>query len=103
MEQTNRTQQYAHLLYTQQWSFLGSVMTPSEGTKWFSAIAGLSSLVCTCAATIVRSLANSIGLIGLIFGTAATLTMSLILSDQAYALSQKVRNSLNESYISNLE
>ena len=78
-------------------------MTPSEGTKWFSAIAGLSSLVCTCAATIVHSLANSIGLIGLIFGTAATLTMSLILSDQAYALSQKVRNSLNESYISNLE
>jgi ATP/ADP translocase len=81
---------YAHLLYSQQWSFLGSVMTPSEGTKWFAAIAGLSSLVCTCTATIVHTLALHIGLLGLIGGTCVTLTISLLLADQAYAISEKV-------------
>lgn len=87
---------YAHLLYTQQWSFLGSVMTPSEGTKWFSTIAGLSSLVCTFTATLVRHLAPVVGLLGLIVGTCLTLTMSLLTADQAYHLSEVVRTSLSE-------
>ena len=81
---------YAHLLYTQQWSFLGSVMTPSEGTKFFSAIAGLSSLVCTAAATIVHTLASTFGLLGLISGTCITLSLSLWCADHAYSLSEIV-------------
>eukprot|EP00980_Cylindrotheca_fusiformis_P012905 scaffold3214_cov113-Cylindrotheca_fusiformis.AAC.2 len=80
---------YAHLLYSQQWSFLGSVMTPSEGTKWFSAIAGLSSLVCTITATIVHRLAAVIGIQGLILGTAGTLSLSLFLADYAYEMGEK--------------
>ncbi|CAJ1949087.1 unnamed protein product [Cylindrotheca closterium] len=80
---------YAHLLYSQQWSFLGSVMTPSEGTKWFSAIAGLSSLVCTLTATMVHRLAPVIGIHGLILGTAGGLTLSLLLADYAYATSEE--------------
>jgi len=80
---------YAHLLYTQQWSFLGSVMTPSEGTKWFSAIAGSSSLVCTIAATMVNRLAPVVGIQGLILGTAVSLTLSLLLADFAYATSEE--------------
>jgi hypothetical protein len=79
---------YAHLLYTQQWSFLGSVMTPTEGTKWFSLIAGLSSLVCTITATMVHTLSDTVGLLGLIIGTCVTLAMSMILADNAYALSE---------------
>ena len=82
---------YAHLLYTQHWSFLGSVMTPSEGTKWFSPIAGLSSIICTMAAAIVHHLVPYIGLLGLILGTSLTLFASGILADKAYALSEKVR------------
>jgi hypothetical protein len=85
---------YAHLLYTQQWSFLGSVMTPSEGTKWFSAIAGLSSLICTVTATMVHRLAPVVGLLGLMFGTSLTLMASLLFADRAYDLSEKVRISL---------
>ena len=85
---------YAHLLYTQQWSFLGSVMTPSEGTKYFSAIAGLSSLICTGAATIVHTLASTVGLLGLIAGTCITLTLSLLCADHAYALSEIVSSVL---------
>jgi ATP/ADP translocase len=79
---------YAHLLYTQQWSFLGSVMTPSEGTRWFSAIAGLSSLVCTMTATMVHKLAAAIGIRGLLLGTSCTLTLSLFLADYAYKLGE---------------
>jgi hypothetical protein len=85
---------YAHLLYTQQWSFLGSVMTPSEGTKWFSVIAGLSSLICTGTATMVQSMALKIGLLGLIGGTSLTLALSLFCADQAYAIAEKVRKTL---------
>jgi hypothetical protein len=81
---------YAHLLYTQQFSFLGSVMTPSEGTKWFSTIAGVSSLVCTGTATLVQSLAHDVGLLGLLGGTILTLCGSLALADRAYAISEKV-------------
>jgi hypothetical protein len=90
---------YAHLLYSQQWSFLGSVMTPSEGTKWFSAIAGVSSLVCTLTATLVHSLASVIGLLGLILGTSVTLGISLILADQAYRLGEEVRPTSHKEFV----
>ena len=81
---------YAHLIYTQQWSFLGSVMTPTEGTKWFSAIAGICSMVCTVTATLVHRLAAVVGLLGLILGTAGTLFLSLLLADRAYQLGEEV-------------
>mmetsp|Transcript_14111 Transcript_14111/g.40241 ORF Transcript_14111/g.40241 Transcript_14111/m.40241 type:complete len:588 (-) Transcript_14111:50-1813(-) len=80
---------YAHLLYTQQWSFLGSVMTPTEGTKWFSFIAGLSSIVCTATASMVKPLTAKIGLLGLIGGTCVTLIASLMIADQSYELAEQ--------------
>jgi hypothetical protein len=80
---------YAHLLYTQQWSFLGSVMTPTEGVQWFSIIAGLSSLVCTITATMVHTLSDTVGLLGLITGTCVTLAASMLLADNAYRLSEE--------------
>mmetsp|Transcript_27408 Transcript_27408/g.65804 ORF Transcript_27408/g.65804 Transcript_27408/m.65804 type:complete len:702 (+) Transcript_27408:144-2249(+) len=88
---------YAHLIYTQEWSFLGSVMTPKEGTKWFSLIAGLSSVVCTLTAKMVPTLLrffrqihtdDSVGLLGLVLGTCATLFLSLIFADWAYKLAE---------------
>ena len=79
---------YAHLIYTQQWSFLGSVMTPTEGTRWFTFIAGLSSLVCTLTASSVKTIADrSYGLVLLVFMTCATLGLSLLCADAAYQLS----------------
>lgn len=81
---------YAHLIYTQQWSFLGSIMTPTEGTKWFSAIAGICSIVCSITATMVHRLAALVGLLGLVLGTAGTLFVSLLLADRAYQLGEKV-------------
>lgn len=84
---------YAHLIYTQQWSFLGSVMTPTEGTRWFTYIAGLSSIVCTITASCVSSIATNGngngGLTALILLTCLTLTASMICSDRAYQLSNE--------------
>lgn len=90
---------YAHLLYSQQWSFLGSVMTPTEGTKYFSAIAGLSSLVCTITATLSAKLAPIVGLCGLMIGTSISLAMSLLLADQAYRLGEKVNRNKTRSVL----
>ncbi len=36
-------------LYTQHWSFLGSVLTPEEGKVWFAPIAGIGSITSTLA------------------------------------------------------
>ena len=81
---------YAHLLYAQQWSFIGSVMTPDEGSKWFSSIAGLSSVAAACTGTIVSQLVTRIGLVGLLMCTCVTLSMSLLSAERAYAISQEV-------------
>lgn len=81
---------YCHLIFSQQWSFLGSVMTPTEGTKWFSPIAGICSLVCSLTATLVHQMADTVGLLGLIAGTGATLTLSLLSADRAYQLGELV-------------
>ena len=81
---------YAHLIYTQQWSFLGSVMTPTEGTRWFTFIAGWSSLVCTLTASSVQTIADrSNGLVLLMFMTCATLGLSMLCADKAYKLSSE--------------
>jgi ATP/ADP translocase len=81
---------YAHLIYTQQWSFLGSVMTPTEGTRWFTFIAGWSSLVCTLTASSVQTIADrSHGLVLLMFMTCATLGLSMLCADKAYQLSSE--------------
>lgn len=81
---------YAHLLYAQQWSFIGSVMTPEEGSKWFASIAGLSSVAAACTGTIVSQLVTRIGLVGLLMCTCITLSMSLFSAERAYAMSQEV-------------
>lgn len=80
---------YAHLLYTQQWSFLGSVMTPHEGSKWFASIAGLSSVMAACAGTVVSSLVTKLGLVGLLLCTSLTLCASLLCAERAYGISQE--------------
>ncbi len=80
---------YAHLIYTQQWSFLGSVMTPTEGTRYFTLVAGFSSLVCTLTAASVKTIADqSYGLVLLVFLTCATLGLSMLCADTAYQMAE---------------
>jgi len=63
-------------------------MTPEEGSIWFAAIAGMSSLMCTVTGTMVKPLVNSVGLIGTIACNCLFLLVSLMCADRAYRLSE---------------
>ena len=79
---------YQYLLYTQQWSFVGSVLSMDEGATWFATITGCSSLFCTLTGMLVPRIVKQIGLLGLMGTTCFTLLISLLLADQAYELAQ---------------
>jgi len=78
-------------LYTQHWSFLGSILTAEEGKVWFAPIAGLGSVISTLAAANVAKLVDSIGLIGLLCCAALVIGSSSFFADQAYSVARKVR------------
>jgi ATP/ADP translocase len=80
---------YAHLLYTQQWSFLGSVSSVETGARYFASIAGLSSLASTCSGSMVSVLVQQVGLYGLLACTVVTLSLSLLCAEQAYRIAQQ--------------
>eukprot|EP00579_Thalassiosira_antarctica_P023280 CAMPEP_0201989418 /NCGR_PEP_ID=MMETSP0904-20121228/92846_1 /ASSEMBLY_ACC=CAM_ASM_000553 /TAXON_ID=420261 /ORGANISM="Thalassiosira antarctica, Strain CCMP982" /LENGTH=491 /DNA_ID=CAMNT_0048543643 /DNA_START=470 /DNA_END=1945 /DNA_ORIENTATION=- len=80
---------YAHLLYAQQWSFLGSIFTPTQAGKYYSYVAGLSSISSMIAGASVSHLVGRIGLPGLLGMAALSLTCTLLLADWAYSLSEK--------------
>lgn len=82
---------YQYLLYTQQWSFVTSVLTTREGARWFSSIAGVSSLVCTLTGSLVPTLTARGGLVGLLSLTTITLAASLLCSDRAYHIAHTHR------------
>jgi ATP/ADP translocase len=74
------------LLYTQEWSFVSSVVTPSEGTRWFPRIAGVTSLIGMISGSLVPYVVAKIGLIGLMTMTCLTLCITLWCQDQAYQI-----------------
>jgi ATP/ADP translocase len=80
---------YAHLLYAQQWSFLGSIFTPNQAGKYYSYIAGLSSISSMIAGASVSKLVGHVGLSGLLILAAISLSCTCILEDWAYSLSEK--------------
>lgn len=80
---------YAHLLYTQYWSFLGSIMDTTEGSTWFATIAGLSSVFSTVTGALVGPLVQQVGLYGLLACTALGLTGSLWCGERAYQISEQ--------------
>jgi ATP/ADP translocase len=79
---------YQYLLYTQQWSFVSTVLTPEQGSRWFAGIAGLSSVFSSILGTIVPYLLPYTGLLGLMASTCITLTLCLIAQDKAYSIAQ---------------
>jgi len=79
---------YQYLLYTQQWSFVSSVLTPEEGSRWFPRMAGLSSLMCTVTGTLVQYMVPTTGLLGLMAATGLTLCGVLHCQDRAYQIAQ---------------
>ena len=80
---------YQYLLYTQQWSFVSSVCTPDEGSRWFSTLAGVSSIFSTLAGSTVHFLLPFTGLLGLMATTCLSLAVTLVCQDKAYALAEQ--------------
>lgn len=80
---------YAHLLYAQQWSFLGSIFTPTQAGKYYSYIAGMSSISSMIAGASVSKLVGHVGLSGLLVMAAISLACTCVLEDWAYSLSER--------------
>ena len=81
---------YAHLLYTQHWSFLGSILNESQGATYFATIAGFASLSSTLAGTILSKFVGKLGLGGLLISASVSLFTSLLLADSAYSIAEQV-------------
>jgi hypothetical protein len=75
------------LVYTQHWSFLGSICPQ----VWFAPIAGLGSVASTLAALAVSPLVDRVGLTGLLFVSSWFLVTSAMFGDHAYRIAQLVR------------
>jgi len=80
---------YAHLLCSQQWSFINSILTAKQGALYFASIAGLSSISSTIGGALVPTIVKRIGLMGLLGFTTLSLIVSCILGDLAYSYSEK--------------
>jgi ATP/ADP translocase len=81
---------FQYLIYTQQWSFVASVLTPDEGAKYFAVLAGTCSIMCSIAGGVVLPyLLPRIGLVGLLATTCVTLSICTLFCERAYALAQK--------------
>lgn len=80
---------YVQLLTSQYWSFMASILNPSQSEKWFGPIAGLTSLTSALSGFLVTPVVQRIGLSGALMGTAVTLLVSLILSSSAYDIARK--------------
>jgi len=81
---------YAHLLYTQHWSFIGSVLDKKQGARWFASIAGATSIASTIGASGASQLTTVLRLPGLMLVTALALCASTFFAERAYVLSEKV-------------
>ena len=82
---------YGHLIYTQHWSFLGSILNERQAATFFATIAGVASLSSTLAGTILSKFVDRIGLAGLLIGASFSCFASLLCADKAYSIAEKVR------------
>jgi ATP/ADP translocase len=80
---------YAHLIYAQMWSFLGSVFTPSEAGAYYSYVAGLSSIASMVAGASVSRIVTWCDLPGLLGVASFSLLIALLLCSRAYTLAEK--------------
>ena len=95
---------YVHLLYTQHWSFLSSIVTPNQGASYFAIIAGISSVAATIAGGIIPFVVKIMddiswlntgigngggGAKGLALISGCSLLVTLFMSDLAYSIANR--------------
>lgn len=81
---------YVQLITSQHWSFLSSVLTPKQSSRWFAPISGLTSVTSAVAAMGVGRLSQILGLSGVLIVAGLVLGVSLILGDVAYGIAERV-------------
>lgn len=80
---------YVALLTSQYWSFIASVLTPSQSAIWFAPISGLTSITSAVAGLGVATLVEKVGLPGTLIGTGTMLMLSLVAANSAYAIAER--------------
>ena len=80
---------YVQLLTSQYWSFMSSVMTPSQSARWFAPISGLTSIASALAGMNVSKVVTAIGLPGALLTTASMMLLSLVATRSAYGIAQR--------------
>ena len=77
-------------LFTQHWSFVSSVLSPSEGRVWFAPMAGVGSITSTISASQVKTVIDHVGLMGCLGLASGIIGISSCFSDMAYRIAEKV-------------
>jgi len=83
---------YVQLLTSQYWSFMASILNPEQSAKWFSPISGLTSITSAIAGLGVTRVVETAGLPGALAVAGLFLLCSLIFTEKAYAIADKVSN-----------
>jgi len=81
---------YVQLITSQHWSFISSILTPSQSSKWFAPISGLTSITSALSAMGVGKLSNLWGLPGVLGLAATVLGGSVVFGEMAYNIAEKV-------------
>ena len=81
---------YVQLITSQHWSFISSVLTPSQSSTWFAPISGLTSITSAVAAMAVGRLSSMWGLQGVLGVAALVLGGSVVFGELAYSIAEKV-------------
>lgn len=80
---------YVQLLTSQHWSFISSILTPSESSRWFAPISGLTSITSALAAAGVGKMSALLGLQGVLLVAALVLSGSIGFGRMAYSIAEK--------------
>eukprot|EP00970_Alexandrium_tamarense_P009166 scaffold1803_cov195-Alexandrium_tamarense.AAC.42 len=80
---------YVQLITSQHWSFISSVLTPSQSSRWFAPISGLTSVTSAVAAMGVGKLSELWGLSGVLGMAGLVLGGSVIFGEFAYDVAEK--------------
>jgi ATP/ADP translocase len=80
---------YVQLLTSQHWSFISSILTPSESSRWFAPISGLTSITSALAAAGVGKMSALLGLQGVLLVAAVVLSGSIGFGRMAYSIAEK--------------
>ena len=84
---------YVQLLTSQMWSFMASVLTPSQSATWFAPISGLTSISSAVAGMGVKRLIDKIGILGVLGAAGVALLSSIFFAEAAFAIA--IRHGFN--------